>query len=308
MTCQRHPATREVTAALKRWTSAGKGQAVLYEPDKITRYATASNVVDPAALPATAWTVTGTIANPLGVVPVVPLVNGDRLLDLDGRSELADLLPLVDALNKVLADMMVSSEFFARPRRWASGVELAEDEDGHAVNPFPEGHRMMVSESPESKFGQLPAADLAAYESAVRTILGQIMAVSALPAHYVGVFSDNPTSADSLRASEASLAARAESRQATFGRAWEAVARLVVAVETGVDPRAAQVAVTWADPSTRSIAQEADAVVKLYAAGLLPSGYALAKLGYADDDIAAIRAARLADAIPATTTPTLPAA
>ena len=37
-------------------------------------------------------------------------------------------------------------------------------------------------------------------------------------AHYVGVFTDNPASADALRAAEASLTARAEARQATFGR------------------------------------------------------------------------------------------
>jgi hypothetical protein len=138
------------------------------------------------------------------------------------------------------------------------------------VNPFPEGHRMMISEAPESKFGQLAAADLGAYEAAVRVLLGQIMAVSALPAHYVGIFTDNPASADALRAAEASLAARAEARQAAFGRAWENVGRLIWAVQHGADPAAAEVTVTWADPATRSIAQEADAVTKLYAPGCCP--------------------------------------
>ena len=47
----------------------------------------------------------------------------------------------------------------------------------------------------------------------MRVILGQIMAVSTLPAHYVGVFTDNPASADALRAAEASLTARAEARK-----------------------------------------------------------------------------------------------
>jgi hypothetical protein len=35
------------------------------------------------------------IANPLGVVPVVPLLNSDRILD-EGVSEIEDLKPLVD--------------------------------------------------------------------------------------------------------------------------------------------------------------------------------------------------------------------
>ena len=53
----------------------------------------------------------------------------------------------------------------------------------------------------------------------------------------------------------------------------------------------------WADAATRSVAQEADAVIKLFAAGLLPASFALAKLGYTDDEIVEIRAARRAEAL-----------
>jgi hypothetical protein len=127
MACQRDPASREVVAALKRWTADGRGQAVLYEPEVITRYVSAGNVPDigmtaTTTFPiiGTGWTAVESLPNPFGVVPVVPLVNGDRLLDLDGRSEIADLIPLCDALNKIIADTLVSSEYFARPRRWAT--------------------------------------------------------------------------------------------------------------------------------------------------------------------------------------------
>lgn len=311
------PGTRRTLAAIKRWEAPDPANpagmlthAVLYQPDQITRY-----VANAPGATAPAFRTVDTIRNPLGVVPVVVLRNGDRLLD-DGVSEMADLIPLTDALNKALADMLVASEYFARPRRTATGIELVEEPvidestglpvigpDGQPVteevNPFPEGHRMMIAEQPDARFGQLPAADLAAYEAAVRVILGQIMAVSALPAHYVGVFTSNPTSADATRAAEASLSARAEARQHTFGRAWEQVARLMVAVETGTDPANVETAVTWADPATRSVAQEADAIVKLHAAGILPTSIALARLGYTEDEITTIRDARTADAIPA---------
>lgn len=94
---------------------------------------------------------------------------------------------------------------------------------------------------------------------------------------------DTPASADALRAAEASLTARAEARQQEFGRSWEDVARLIVTVRDGVDPLQVDVRVKWADASTRSVAQEADAVTKLFAAGLLPASYALQRLGYGDD-------------------------
>nr|WP_243863654.1 phage portal protein [Brooklawnia cerclae] len=291
----RDPATRAVTAAVKRWTTgpldAPTGtDAVLYLPDRIDR-------LHSDAVGATSgFTLAESLPNPLGVVPVVPLRNSDRLMG-PPASELDDLIPLVDAQNKILSDLMVASEYAGRPRRWATGVELEEDEAGNPVNPYPENNRMMLSEAPDSRFGQLDAADLASYESAVKVLTSQIMAVSALPEHYIGVLSNQPASADALRAAEASLTARAEARQATFGRSWEQVARLMHAVRTGTDPAALDVRVSWADPSTRSVAQEADAVVKLYTAGLLPSTYALARLGYSTDEIEAIRQARRAEAL-----------
>ncbi|MBF6330263.1 phage portal protein [Nocardia transvalensis] len=292
------PGTRHITAAIKRWETDTTTEAVLYLPDRIMRL----------RAPQTGATTQGfatvdELANPLGVVPVVRLRNGDRLLE-DGVSEIEDLKPLVDALNKSLADMMVTSEYVGRPRRWATGIELEEDDAGNAVNPIPEGNRAMISESADSKFGQLPSADLAGYEASVRVLLGQIMAVSALPAHYVGVFTDNPASADALRASEASLTARAEARQAMFGRSWEDVARLIVAVRDGADPLGVDVRVGWADAATRSVAQQADAIVKLHGAGLLPASIALSRLGYTDDEITAIGHARRTEILDTTTEPT----
>lgn len=307
------PGTRQVIAAIKRWEDVPNRRtyAVVYEPDQITRL----QADQAGAAAANGFKTVEVIANPLGVTPVVNLRNRDILYaDFEhpgsweydrGRSEIDDIIPLVDGLNKTLADMLVASEYTARPRRWATGIELEErpvlDAEGNPVlddenqpvmeevNPIPEGNRAMISESAESKFGQLPGTDLTGYENAVNVLLGQIMAVSALPAHYVGIMTDNPASADAIRSAEASLTARAEARQAQFGRSWEQVAKLMVAVRDGRDPALIDdIRVHWADAATRSVAQEADAVVKLYQAGLLPAAYALGKLGYSDDEIAAM--------------------
>lgn len=287
---ERDPGTRQVLRALKRWEDRDATHVVVYEPDVIRRLrADSVGAVH-------GFKVIEELDNPLGTVPVVEFCNSDRIL-AEGTSELDDLIPLVDGLNKVLADMMVGSEFYARPRRWATGIELVEDEDGEERNPFPDGHRMMIAEEAAAKFGQLPGSDLGSYKSAVEVIVSSIMAVSSLPSHYVGVLSTQPPSADALRAAEASLVAKAEARQHTFGRSWEQVAALMHAVESGTDPERINVAVSWADPATRSVAQEADAVVKLHAAGLLPASYALKRLGYADHEVETIRAARRAEAL-----------
>lgn len=305
------PGTRQPYAGVKRWEDKARKttELMMYLPDVIVH-----KRADQLGAVASGFKTVEEFPNPLGVVPVVNLRNTDRIVNFSysslfdyGCSEIEDLKPLVDALNKSLADMMVTSEYVGRPRRWATGIELTEapvlDAEGNPVlnelnqpvmtevNPIPEGHRAMISENDGAKFGQLQAADLAGYEASVRVILGQIMAVSTLPAHYVGVFTDNPASADALRASESSLTARSEARQQTFGRAWEQVARLMIAVRDGVDPNQVDgVRVQWADAATRSVAQEADAVVKLFQAGLLPQSYALGKLGYSADEIAKVTA------------------
>lgn len=291
VTVLKDPSTRRIVAAVKRWRTDSTTEAVLYEPDRITRYS--ANTVGATTV---GFHTTAVLDNPLGVVPVVAFRNSTRLLE-DGRSEMEDILGLTDALSKLTVDLMVGSEYTARPRRWATGLALGEDEDGEEVSPIEEGDRMMINEEPDGKFGQLPGSDLAGYETAIGTIMRQISAVSGLPEHMLGIGGDNPTSADSIRASEAALTARAEARQAAFGRSWEQVARLMVAVRDGVDPERVEVRVKWADPSTRSVAQEADAVTKLYSAGLLPASTALARLGYTADEIEEIRAARRAEAL-----------
>jgi hypothetical protein len=250
--------------------------------------------------------------NPLGVVPIVQLRNSDllavgwfeypeQLLDY-GTSEIHDLIPLVDGVNKLLSDMLVTAEFNARPRRWATGIEQVErpkldaagqpvlDTDGapvmETVNPIPEGDRMMIGEEADIKFGQLDAASLAGYENGVGVLMQQIAAVSALPHYLLGGQTDNPASADALRASEQSLTARAEARQRMFGKAWEQVARLIIAIRDSVDPASVTVQVQWAPADTRSISAEADATLKLVQAKVLSRTGALRQLGWSEDAIA----------------------
>jgi hypothetical protein len=313
------PGTRVTLSAVKRWRTQTTTEAVVYLPDQIIRLR-----ADTPGAATSGFEVVENIDNPIGVVPVVPVRNSDLIsvyypnsngITDTGHSEISDLAPLVDALAKLLTDMMVTSEYVGRPRRWATGIELVEvpklDDDGNPVmdehdnpvmvteSPIPEGDRLMTAESEQAKFGQLEAASLDGYENAVGVLMQQISAVSALPAHMLGNTTDNPVSADALRAAEASLTARAEQRQQIFGRAWEQVAKLMVAVRDGVDAAGVDAQVQWAPADTRSIAAEADAAVKLYQVGLLSRAGTLRRLGLSEDEITAELAAKAAEPVPA---------
>lgn len=291
----RSPETGSVVAAVKRWcnTVHGKSEtwAVMYEKDRITRWR--SDHIDATA----SFSLVSVIENPLDWVPVVQLKNTSRLLDDFGSSEIDDLIPLVDALNKVLADMMVTSEFVGRPRRWATGIELVQqdvlDDEGNptgeveTVSPVPEGDRLVTAENEQSKFGQLAAADLAGYEAAARVLLGQIMAVTSIPPHALGVTFQMPASAEAIMCASAGIAEKASARAAVFGRAWEDVARLVVAVRDGVDPSSVDARVQWAPFTDQSIGVLADAAVKLHQTGLLSGPAILKRLGLSDSEVEA---------------------
>ena len=293
------PVTHEVTAAWKRWASGGQAHGVLYLADRIETYSSTTNVSGDA-FPSTNWDLVATIPNPLGIVPVVPVVNRGRLLDLDGVSEMTDILGLADALNKLSSDALVSSEFYARPRRWATGLELAEDEDGNAIQPFSsEAGKLWISEDTETKFGQFDGARLDGYSDLIGTVTQQIGALSGLPPHYLGLNGDQPPSADSIRSAEASLVSRAYTLQRIFGNAWEQVAALVIAVQNGSDPYDSDLVTVWNTPETRTPAQAADAAVKLKSIGVPLSIVLEDSMGYSPAQIDRVRTAARAEALDA---------
>jgi hypothetical protein len=301
------PSSRVVTSAIKRWQTRSTTELVIYLPDVIIRMR-----ADTPGAATAGFYVVGSTPNPLGMIPVVPVRNSDLIGVWNptetgatdrGCSEIEDLKCLCDGLSKTLADLAVAQEFTARPRRWATGIELVRrpltDDDGNpvlgdddqpvleTVNPIPEGNRAMLAENEQAKFGQLDGANLAGFQTAVDIWVQMIMAVSALPAHMIGITSANPPTAASQLAAEASLTARAEQRQQVFGRSWEQVGRLIVAVRDGADPAEVDCQVQWAPADSRSVAAEADSAQKLYAAGILSRTTTLKRLGFTDDEIAA---------------------
>lgn len=301
------PATGEITSACKRWEDKRKGEthAMLYLPDRLEHWR-----ADTVGSANTSLTLIETLDNPLGAVPVTRFLNSD-LLD-DGVSEISDLIDLSDALSKITTDALVGSEFYAKPRRVLIGVELVErpklnadnepelDNDGNpimeVVNPVPDNDRMIVLSDKEAKAIQLSASDLGGFKNLADLVLSEISAVSSLPPHYLGILHDNPSSEGSLKASEAGLTAKASAKMAAFGRSWEAVARLVAAIKTGRAVDSIECRVKWGDAGLRSESQVADSVSKLYGDGsVISRAEALRRLGYADDQVAAIIAESISE-------------
>lgn len=280
------PATGTVRAAVKRWTDGSKHYAVVYEADRITKYAGKEFALN----------TTEVIPNPLGEVPVVPLINRARLLDVEGSSEMTDILDLTDGLAKLMSDAMVSSEYYARPRRWVTGLEILEDDEGEPINPFSdEMGRLWQSESPETRFGQFDGAGLNGYGDLVAVLTQQIGAVAGLPPHYLGLNGDQPPSADAIRSAEASLVAKVIGKQRIYGRAWARVADLIEKVRNGTNNRDFET--VWAAPDTRTPAQVADAAAKLHGIGVPLASVLADPMGYQPPQIEQVLKAQRTEAM-----------
>lgn len=280
------PRTREVVWGLKRWrddadTGTPVDHAALYG-QTVDRY----YVMEKGS-----WRLTDEREHDRGMCAVIPIVNRGRLMHPLGTSEFADVIPIANAANKMATDMMISGEFHAMPRRWIFGMSQDEfkDKDGNALSTWQQmaGQIWATDRSPEEvRAGQFAEADLAVFHNTIRTLAQVASQLLALPPHYMSFTTDNPASADAIRSSEAQLVKRVERKQRTFGGSWEKVMRLARMIATGSDdPKMRRMETIWRNAATPTVAQKADAAVKLYNAGIVPLRQTREDMGYNDAQI-----------------------
>lgn len=230
---------------------------------------------------------------------LVPFVNRPRMLGRIrpgrpdqrlGRAEFDNIIPIIDAMNKLGTDMMTSAEFHAMPRRWAFGLKAEDfqDENGQAVNAWQMiAGRIWANENSEVKVGQFAEADLGNFRESIQMLMQIAGQLAGLPPYYTAFDTVNPPSADSIRSSEVQLVKGSERKIKTFGNRWARVQRLMAIEATGTDaPAAARIETVYRSPSTPTRAQEADATVKLVTArdgrgrSIVPVEQAREDLGY----------------------------
>lgn len=281
---------RTVTAALKRWAEPdGTAHATLFLPDRVVRLAARGHGGE--TVPASGWHTVEELDNPLGRVPVVEFVNRPSLLGR-GESEIAAITAPQDAVNKLTADLMVASEYAAFRQRWVAGMEpVADPETGEAVEPF-EGSvgRLWFAEDENTRFGEFEASDLKNYVNAIEMFVQHIASQSRTPPHYFFLRGEFP-SGESIQSAEAGLVAKAKRKTVHFGDAWERVLRLAFAVAGDARADETSAETLWADVSTRTPSEFADAIAKRVALGL-PRDAALADLGYSPQAIERFRQMR----------------
>lgn len=244
------------------------------------------------------WSEPKSVSNPLKMVPVVPLNNRTRLR-MEPHSELAAIIPIQDAINKVAADAIVASEFAAFPQRILSGVEpLPEDAtDTEVAQARQEAikayiDRILTLDNPDARWGQFEAADLGNYVQLIDMLVQHMASQSRVPFHYFLLNGNAAPSGEAITAAEAGLVAKAKERMLHFGESWETAMRLAFLIKGDkAKAEAWSAEVIWDDPEYRSKASLADSLLKMKELGV-PEAQLQEEYGYTPPQIQRFRRMR----------------
>lgn len=267
MTAQWDRRTRRVSEALNVDSTDEPGNVTavtLYGPTATDRFELRSG----------RWARVDRDEHNLGRVPVVAIPNRVRGTRDFGRSEITKAVRYyTEAAERTLLGLEVNREFYNAPQRLGLNMnpEDFQDEAGNAVTQWSsiQGRMWMAppndSDEPEPKVVQFDPASPAPYIDQVKGYATLLAAEAGIPSAYLGFVTDNPASADAIRAGEARLVKRAERRQTVFGRSWLEVGRLALLVRDGAVPTEYDQAVSakWRDAATPTRAAAADEALKL---------------------------------------------
>jgi len=138
---------------------------------------------------------TGRVDHKLGVVPVHPFFNRERVSDRFGRSEIIpELRSAQDVATRVVMNMQAASELMAVPQRLLFGVSKEEIDPSGGVDPYAKYKAFMANiltfGSPDASAVQLSAAELSNYTTVLQELAKHVASYTGLPPQYLSFASD----------------------------------------------------------------------------------------------------------------------
>jgi len=228
------------------------------------------------------------VVHGLGRVPVVHYPNNAPMVGDFGISELKDVIPLQDALNKAIADMLVAMEYNAFPQRYAIGIDAPEpDELGRKRLPWKAGPgEVWYSTKEQAKFGSFDAGQLAPFLEVQESFDMKIARVSGTPVHWL-LMSGNFPSGESLKTADAPFTAKIRDRQRSNGAAHAEALQMQFQLMGVTEPL--MIEPEWESAEPRSQREQVE-LGKIMADAGLPLEIVAKAMGLAEDEIAMITA------------------
>jgi hypothetical protein len=246
------------------------------------------------------------------VVPVVPAFRRRRSTipngrSLQGTSAMWDVIPITDAAARNITNAQIGQETHAVPQRGVLGASKGDfvDQAGKPLTVWESYFgAVWALANPNAKTFQFDASDMSNFERMMDLYSRLASGVSNLPPNYFGLSADDAASADAIRSREARLVKSAERDEVTLGVADATALRIAARIrDKEWDDRLNGLETLWYDAGTPTVAQRADAVVKMYTAvdanglNLLPAELAYEELGWSPGKIARAMAQRQAELV-----------
>ena len=190
---------------------------------------------------------------------------------------------------RTVLGMEFNREYYTTPQRYllnATFDQLGLDEDATESDVIKMGWKVAMSKAlvvppgdpddglPTITAGQFQAAPPTPYIEELKMMAQLVSAQSGVPVSYLGFASDNPPSADSIRATESRLVRRTELRQLAFGRPLcRDLAYVCKAILDGRPPEwefIASLEAKWLAAATPTLSATMDAMTKAVAAEITP--------------------------------------
>jgi hypothetical protein len=231
--------------AAKTYDADGLRHLVLYYRDVIEEWASTAPLNSSLEVytQSRSWQLVSSAENPYDVIPVFHFRPERRRY----RSELDNVIPLQDAVNILVTNMLVTSEFGAAPMKWVitnadlpKRLRIAPNE----IWEIPAGDD---GEQPTS-VGQFGAANLENFLGVIDHFITSIAIISRTPRHYFYRQGGDP-SGEALRVMEAPLVKKAERYIARFASTWKQVGAFLLLLAKTQAP-ARSIVVTFDDPET----------------------------------------------------------
>lgn len=243
------------------------------------------------------WIVVEKDEHNLDRLPLVPFINRPMGSRRSGRSEITrPIRGYTDIGIRTILGMETNREFFSAPQRYVLGATEDDftDQNGNRIPAWQAivGQLWGIGRNEDGELpevGQWDPAPSRPYLEQIQGLSQLVAADGAVPQTYLGFMSDNPASADSIRALESRLIKRSERRITSFGWSWGEVGRLCWMMKNGVAdlPR---LDTDWGNPATPTMQADADWAIKLIAAKVLSPNSTIARnrLGFSKSEQAII--------------------
>lgn len=214
-----------------------------------------------------------------------------------GRSRITrEVRYLTDAAIRTLVRAEVGAEFFAAPQRYGIGLDKAAfDMERWSATM---GRLLALETNADGEMpqlGQFPQISMGPHLEHYRQLAQNFCSATGLPMSAVGIFADNPASAEAMQAAEARLAETAEHQWKIFKPALRRTVQNIVMLRDNlqeVPPELWKLSVNTRPARYVSPQAAADFTVK--AVGAIPkiadTVEALRGLGYSDEQISGMQA------------------